>query len=515
MPLPIGGVAAGVRIEPYKTILSYAPTVYWRMDEASGTIVNSGSTASRNLTGTNLTYAQTKIPTRSPKTSISFNGTSSLATVGTGVITDTNPVFSGGCWIKTTTTSTVVLFQQKDATNNGNGFVLSLTNGVLPTLIGLDTSGATDFSVDGGSGISIINDGAAVFISFTISATLARLYVNGGMVGEATRVGGVWSNSSDIFVGRSHTAANYYGGTMSDVFLTNEVLTADDHNKIYRNGLLNSTSPLGDNFNDALVVTPTGSPASVGALAMGNAQLEVNEPDNGSGSPIDSNKSVWLKFTAGGANLGYTFTSSTTHNYMDAYHDTDGTLAGLEYIATAVGFSNGSLFIPTENGETYYVRVRTYVQETGTINVSASYATIPDPPANDDFASAQLISVVSAGTVSGTTAGATIEVTDETIIGSGDPRSVWYKFQADATGNITLDTEDTPAADTVIEVWQGTASTTIDDIDVNTAYADDDDSGTASTALVTFGVTIGSWYYVMINDYDGGADFILSWSDIT
>jgi hypothetical protein len=509
--LPAGRVASGMRIEPYRTIMEYAPRLYWRMNETSGNALidsGSGSTATSSY-GTPVRNAA-KIPSRSPAGSLTFDGVNDYAiTAFSGTITGTTPLYSAGIWIRTTLAagSNLVIFGQGDG-STVSGFQITITNGTTINFLGRTTTGV-DFSSS--ATVDIANDNIPISIGLSVDATHAYLYINGAYYARAARTGGTYSSTPKVTVGGDLVGANRFTGTASDAFIvTGTALAQADWLRIYRNGMLNSTSPVNDTFLDATTIS--GASGTSSAVLTGGASIEPGEPTNAVGR-VATNQSVWFKYV--GNNTAIRFDSTTgsmTHSV--ALYRQDGTdISGLTFLEGYTAFPTSSAYgWYLETGETYYVRVSPFL--IGEATVTLNWATIT-PPANDRLANASTISVVTSGSVVGNTTDSTLEDPNETAAISGEGRSVWYKFQADATGNITLDTQVSDPADTIIAVWSGTAGTTINDLDWDTPTFSDDDSGVNGTSLVTFAVTNGTWYYVQISDYDGGTSFTLSWSDIT
>lgn len=498
MPCAPGIIASAIRIEPYETILEFSPTVYYRLNEASGTLVNSGSTASRDGTGTGLTYGATKIPTRSPKTSVSFTG-ASLVSVTDGVIGGSTPEFSAGIWIKTTdAVSTMHLFQQMDASNSGGGFRIYLVNGTSLRSEGKTSAGVTDWTLT--VGLVDINDGIPILVGLTVTSTLVYLYVNGVYLGSTTRVGGTWSATSDIFIGGNYDGSADYTGTASDAFITSTPLTQHNWVKIYRNGMINGTAPINDPWGSPIAISgATGSQATT----FTNASFDEDDVVTTTGSLAPN--STWLKYTASG-NRHIKFSSTGSGNHaVQLFHQTGTLIGDLVLVDGYTALTSGTMqsYVLTD-GEVYYLRVAGYILATGTATVTWLETF---PPANDNFADATTISVVTSGTTSGTNADSSVE-TDEPANDAGEPFSTWFKFIADQTGNITIDTTGS-ASDTTLNIFTGSVLASLVQV------AHDDDSGPGSTSLVTFGVTNGVTYHVMVSDYDGGAAYTLNWSDIT
>ena len=518
MPFAIGTQAVGITEQPLEGILALSPLVYYIMDESSGDLVNSGSEGG-DAVAANLTYSQTAIPERDGGTSISFNGTSSAAVRDGGVIGGVDPVFTAGCWVNLTGTGTYTLFQQKDGTSSGCGFNLYLSGGIAPTIQGRDQAGNVDFSLSGQS-IVTVNDGIPIFISTTVDADFCYLYVNGLMAGVTPRLGGTWVSTPDIIIGRNESNAQWFAGKMSHIFILDQVLDQGDHYALYRQGMLLGPSPAGDLFSDPIILSPTTTPTTTGhtnvdAGVQSGEPAGQHNPETGSDGVYMTNRTLWFKYTTPAlfTDAISFITDPTTDNVVELFKDTDGTLAGLEPIAFDYGVSNDGIIKSSLESETdYYFRVDSYADVEGSIDIEIYTYT---PPANDNFADAITIDVSSGGNVAGTTVNATIEDPLETDNMSGDG-SVWYKFQADATGSITLDTQLSSPADTALQVWEGTASTVVGDLDWGTPYDSDDDSGGSGASLITaMAVTAGNWYFVQVCDYDLGTAFTLRWSDIT
>ena len=129
-------------------------------------------------------------------------------------------------------------------------------------------------------------------------------------------------------------------------------------------------------------------------------------------------------------------------------------------------------------------------------------------PANDNFASATTISG-SSGSLSGSNVGATME-TGETkpSTQSSSTGSVWYKWTAPASGNVTFDTIGS-GFDTVLGVYTGTAVSSLAEV------KSDDDSGdsTARTSKLTFPAVSGTTYRIAVYGYNGkNGQFKLNWN---
>lgn len=528
MPFSVGAQGGGVDIEPFTSIMRHAPLCYWRLNETSSVaLVNSGSLGTaRNVTswGGGLAYSQLKIATRSPNTSIGFDGTTTFGEVsGGGAIGGTNPTFSLGCWIRTSTAvSNAALICQRDGTNGGSGFEFKIGVGAYLSFQGVTTSGVNDFSFLSQQ-LNNLNDNLNHYVSATVRSDTVILYMNGIEVGNFEgRSGGIWSALPKIFLGQISGGAERFNGNMSDAFITSQVLTQADHYKIWRAGMLHAPTSIGSNFLDAITLPHTKALTVTPGFNLNTYTIEPpDEP--GQQTPvvsytrgINSGHSVWFKFPSSAAGNRLRVTAdgrlNSAYNYIELFKNTNGTIGGLEYIKNSVSYFSVLSHIVAA-GETYYVRVRTYYASNTIVDLSYDYVTPPPPPANDNFANAQVINTTVAGQISGALDGSTIEFPLETDDWTQQPNSVWYKFVADETGSITIDTALSPDVDMVLEIFE---NTTLAAIQANpySAVASNQTSGPALTVLITLPVVAGNTYHIQASDFGTLSNFIMKWSDI-
>ncbi|HUQ34103.1 MAG TPA: NF038122 family metalloprotease [Pyrinomonadaceae bacterium] len=159
---------------------------------------------------------------------------------------------------------------------------------------------------------------------------------------------------------------------------------------------------------------------------------------------------------------------------------------------------------------------------TGTGTLIPSAPPTPTAPANDDFASAQVINGCS-GNLTSTNVGATRET------GAGEPanpdssgstKSVWYQWQAPNSGSVTISTAGS-RFDTTLAVYSGTS---VGALGVAVAHNDDapDDPNTVErevSSSVTFNATKDTVYRIAVNGYNnfGTGDigrFTLKWTQV-
>ncbi|HSK64610.1 MAG TPA: NF038122 family metalloprotease, partial [Pyrinomonadaceae bacterium] len=129
----------------------------------------------------------------------------------------------------------------------------------------------------------------------------------------------------------------------------------------------------------------------------------------------------------------------------------------------------------------------------------------PPPPAppNNNFASAQTITGCS-GSVSGTNVGATRETSEpnHSPDGNGGIHSIWYRWQAPASGIVTIDTNGS-LFDTVLAVYTESALGSL-----SVGFKNDDiEFSVIRTSSLTFPVTAGLTYRIAVDGYNNvGSD---------
>ena len=122
-------------------------------------------------------------------------------------------------------------------------------------------------------------------------------------------------------------------------------------------------------------------------------------------------------------------------------------------------------------------------------------------PSNDAFSNATTITGNS-GTANGSNVGATRETGEPSIGGSN---TVWWKWTAPATGNVTFTTQGSDF-DTFLAAYTGSTLASLSNL------AQNDDSASDTTSSVTFSVTAGTTYYIAVSGFsDHAGNIQLNW----
>lgn len=173
--------------------------------------------------------------------------------------------------------------------------------------------------------------------------------------------------------------------------------------------------------------------------------------------------------------------------------------------------SRGTLEVPTEND---YSTLETIGWDLTGNAIIPSPPPPPSPPANDNFASAQVISGCS-GSVISINVAATKETGEPNNLDSPtSTKSVWYKWQAPSTGSVTIDTSGS-GFDTILSVYTGNSVSGLSLIDHNDDVVPGQDT---SSKIQPFTATQGTTYFIQVNGYDNhgtGGDtgaFKLNWN---
>lgn len=165
----------------------------------------------------------------------------------------------------------------------------------------------------------------------------------------------------------------------------------------------------------------------------------------------------------------------------------------------------------TTNGTTYYILV-TGFSTASDFTLNLNTYTPPSPPANDDCANAQPLTVP--GTYTGTTIGATPEPTTVPTcsVTSLTQPGVWYSVTGDGSAFLASLCGTSLSWDSKIFVYAGNNCNSLASVGCN------DDSGPDCSGLlssIAWCTTPGTTYYILVTGYATSSDFTLSISSFT
>ncbi|MDK2973544.1 MAG: lysyl endopeptidase [Candidatus Sumerlaeota bacterium] len=256
--------------------------------------------------------------------------------------------------------------------------------------------------------------------------------------------------------------------------------------------------------NDTFVLGTLISGAS-GTISDSNvgATKETNEPDHASN---DGGKSIWYRWVApSSGNFEFSTENSTFDTMMAVY--TGGAVSVLTPVAEndddpdLLDFTSKVSFQATQ-GTTYRIAIDGF-NDSGTAEsgfVVLTWSMGPPSPANDSFASAQVLSGDS-GSVSGTNVGGSKETGEPDHAAGGGTRSVWYNWTPSVDGQASINTTGS-AFDTVLAVYTGSTVNALSEV------ASNDQDGVNDTSAVTFAATGGTLYRVAVDGFEGASGAI-------
>lgn len=521
-------LASAIVQEPYTSIMALDPVVYWPMNEVSGNIINHGSLASKDgvAGGTPAYQSGTPIVPRNRGANIEFDGTTDYFRVTDAAIVGTDPNFSFGVWIKTDGgLASRTVFQQQDTDSSYCGFRL-YTNSATLVFQSHHTDGSSQTMTVYGLNTYLTNN-TVMYVGVTADDDQFKIFINGEQFGYLARSTVEYVAGSDIYIGRAEGAYRYWKGWMSDLFMVDFPMTAAEHLNIWRKGEFQIERPRGDNFKDAVPVSLDG--AHVSMTTVGASENPLIEPVNYTGG-VEMHKNVWLRCDDIPAGDGPYLVkierpSGTSTTAVNAYHGPPDAENILDLSLVSSFFLASSSTVQTEDldwtlpeGDIYYFWAGNQAGNTmnpGPFDIWVE--SLPVQP-NDNFADAITIDVSGADTLTASTVGAGIEDSQECVRTGCNEHTVWYKFTADATGNITLSLGNTDNYKYFgIAVWDATTDgiSVVGDIDWTTPM-DYDDNAATGNGEVTIAVTSGNEYVFHVTQYSlVQVDFTLDWTDIT
>ncbi|MEN0653525.1 MULTISPECIES: S8 family serine peptidase [Hyphobacterium] len=249
--------------------------------------------------------------------------------------------------------------------------------------------------------------------------------------------------------------------------------------------------PVNDNFANALVLT---QPSQVVAFNNSAATKESGEPNHVSGGGA----SVWWSWTAPVSGQVRAETQSAGFDTMM------GVYTGSAVNALSVVGQNDDIAFPSNTqsrvdftataGTTYRIAVDGYNGASGNANLSVGMLAAP---ANDNLASAETLAGAN-GSVSASNVNATLETGESQHGGTAGGASVWFAWQAPASGPVAFTATGGSAA-------------------LLASYSANSHGGTAisqsASGSIDFTAASGTTYYIAL-DGTGGAQglFSLTWA---
>jgi hypothetical protein len=251
-------------------------------------------------------------------------------------------------------------------------------------------------------------------------------------------------------------------------------------------------APLNDNFSNAVQILQTPFTFS------GFNNCAGSEP----GEPLHTGSvgghSVWFSWTPASDQIAVVDTKGSDFDTMLAIYVGDSvsnltSVAGDDDIIPGVYLTSQVSFSATA-GTTYWIAVDGYQGAVGTVVLNLN------PPANDDFAQAFIISG-SAGTTNGSTIGASKEPYELAHAFDVGGHSIWYLWTAPDSGPADINTLGSTFNTTLAVYTDGSVGSSGNLTNFVLVAASDDDVGAVQTSRVDFYAVAGTTYQIAIDGF--------------
>ncbi|HVB44807.1 MAG TPA: LamG-like jellyroll fold domain-containing protein [Streptosporangiaceae bacterium] len=254
-------------------VLDAGPAAYWRLDEASGTTAGDSVLPNEDLyngTYSNVTLGQPGPLPGSGATAASFNGTSSYMQLPSSLAANasylTGSYLTISLWFKTSSDNGILFASTTNPISAG-----TTSGGYVPNLY-VGSDGKLNGELWGSSGpmvsASSVADGHWHYVVLTGAGSTESMYLDGALAGSQTAqvgvsgqpnvyvgagfIGGNWPDESHHLQNGNTGYAQYFTGSISDVALYGQYLTAPSVQELYATGhsavglLDKSTTPSGN-----------------------------------------------------------------------------------------------------------------------------------------------------------------------------------------------------------------------------------------------------------------------------
>jgi hypothetical protein len=250
------------------------------------------------------------------------------------------------------------------------------------------------------------------------------------------------------------------------------------------------TTTSNDNFVNATPVTGVSGSTTGTTVGMTKETGEPNHAGNGGGH------SIWFAWVAPAAGSVTVNTTGSSFDTLLAVY-TGTSVPALTAVASnddANGSTQSSVTFNAMSGTTYRIAVDGYGGATGAVKLAWSQGAAVSGPANDNFASAALLS----GTASGTTVGASKEAGEPNHAGNAGGKSIWWSWTAPIGGSTTVTTTGS-GYDTLLAVYTGSTLSAL------AAVASNDDANGTTQSQVGFTAVAGTTYRIAVDGYGGAS----------
>lgn len=501
--------------EPYDTIMTHSPVLYWRMNDSASPMADSGSGA-YPAPITSATFEATAIPDLG-EPSIDFTDFNSygIATGSNlGGIRGVHPSYTIGVWLDADPSAVYPGHHIFTHGSDSTGVALRLVLEQSPSQFKFQVinGGGVEFSLPVPFGNTLWSELDAVFVALVHYAAddLLVFYINGDVAAAystASYTALDYTPNDDFVIGGDPGFYDYYDGRMSDLFVVDSALTHAEIQAIYNNSM-SPTPPANDGFANAIsLAVATDNYLTVDATN----QLSIDPTEDVLGVDfVTIGNTVWLKFDPPSTGPWLIDTEGV---YMVVFFSPDNTPPVDRTLATGAAYAGSNTFVfhtddlPNPTDVVYVVL--------GTYNYGGEYyapsafgidvTVASGVPGNDNFADAYDLIVDAEDYFwfdPPALSWASLEV-GETA--GGNTTSAWFYFVATSTGTIVFDAGPSdPSIGVRLAIWDATTDGITDIGDVNFGsplYANNNSSGNGN-GKITASVVSGRTYYMQVSATD-------------
>lgn len=259
-----------------------------------------------------------------------------------------------------------------------------------------------------------------------------------------------------------------------------------------------------DLFANAQALSSSNGSVSGSNVGFTKETGEPNHAGNAGG------RSGWYRWTAPASGpVSFDTIGSNFDTLLAAY--TGSSVSSLTQVAANddINYSGGNyqsrISFTATSGTVYRIAVDGYGAASGSIELNWSQTGSSSPP-HDNLANAWVITG-SSSLDSASNVGATKETGEPNHAGNAGGVSVWYKWTAPTSGNVTFSTEGS-GFNTLLAIYTGNNYT-----DLVPRYSNDDIGAGNVQSAVTFEATIGVAYLIAVDGFNGAAgNLVLQWN---
>ena len=283
-------------------VLVDLPDHLWKLDDGAG-ITATDSSGNANGTLVNMDPATDWVTGHTGSNALDFDGTNDKITFGTGPSLSGQTNFTISAWVKTTSTASGTIIQQRDGGFNGQYWLRTNANGTVNFALYGDNAYQFNFSTT-----ATVNDGNWHHVAVQRDGADGKIFIDGAQ--SATASGTIRNLSSSIGVAIGADIRdnnNFFNGTIDEVGIYKNALSAAKIASLA--GGSSNTNPVANN--------DTASTNQNTAVAINNVLTNDTDAD-GDTLSVTSNTNASNGTVVRNGN-SFTYTPNTNYTGIDTF----------------------------------------------------------------------------------------------------------------------------------------------------------------------------------------------------